>query len=336
MALIDLLIPGLLGPLPSGGVSAGDRAPALERLLARADRVPLDGTGTDGTLLVLAGLSSAEPPIGALGLLGEGGDPQHACWLRADPLHLRADLTRLLVFDTGAFPLLPAEARALVELFNAHFADRGLSLVAPHPERWYLRLEDCPRIRTQPLETALGRSPDELLPTGDDAGLWRALLNEVQMLFHSAAVNVEREARGLPSVNGVWLHGAGRLPVGAVPQADGFFGEHPLLAGLARLRGVPVQPLPPRATQLLGAPGHSLALWQGLLPAVLTGDLAGWIDGLGRLEAWLAGLADGLARARGIELRLCPGTGQAFMLDGRRLGRFWRRRRPFGWWLEHC
>jgi len=338
MALVDLLIPGLLGPLPAGEGPRADRAPCLEGLLGRADGVPLEGMGTDSTLLALVGMPperTGEAPLGALGLLGEGQDPQHACWLRADPLHLRADLTRLLVFDTGAFPLEPGEAAALVELFNAHFADRGLWLLAPHPGRWYLRLQDCPRIRTQPLEATAGCSPDELLPRGAEAGYWRALLNEVQMLFHSAPVNAEREARGLPSVNGLWLHGAGRLPLGSTPQADGFFGDYPLMAGLARLRGVPLRGLPSRAAQLLGEPGHSLALWPGLLAPVLAGDVSGWTCGLGRLEDWLTGLVDGLGRASGTQLRICPATGRAFLIDRRRLGRFWRRQRPFRWWLEH-
>ncbi len=339
MTVIDLLVPGLFGPLPAEPRAVVQRLPGLERLLARADAVPFGIEGTDAALLALAGLDfadSADCPIGALSLLGEGIDPGNGCWLRADPVHLRADLNRLLIFDLVACPPTGEQAAALVDLFNAHFADRGLRLMAPHPGRWYLGLDECPAVRTRSLETVVGRSPDEGMPSGDDAALWRALLNEAQMLFHAAPVNTERESCGLPSVNGIWVHGAGRLPAALSPRADAFFGDDPVLRGLARLAGAPACPVPVRAEELFGAGEHSLVLWAGLQGPVLSGDAQGWAKALGGLEAFLGRLDRGLVRAPGVQLRICPANGGLRLVDGRRARRFWRRRRTMDWWLKHC
>jgi glycosyltransferase involved in cell wall biosynthesis len=72
---------------------------------------------------------------------------------------------------------------------------------------------------------------------------WRKLQNEIQMLWHIDPVNEEREQRGMPSINSLWISGIGKLSDVQAPQAvqqsQQLYGPHPLLAGLAKLFNIP-------------------------------------------------------------------------------------------------
>jgi hypothetical protein len=74
---------------------------------------------------------------------------------------------------------------------------------------------------------------------------WRKLQNEIQMLWHIGPVNEEREQRGMPSINSLWISGIGKLNDVRVPEAlkqsRCLIGQHPMLAGLARLLGLPYE-----------------------------------------------------------------------------------------------
>jgi hypothetical protein len=72
---------------------------------------------------------------------------------------------------------------------------------------------------------------------------WRKLQNEIQMLWHIDPVNKEREQRGMPSINSLWISGIGKLSDVQAPQvvqqSQQLYGPHPLLAGLAKLFNIP-------------------------------------------------------------------------------------------------
>jgi hypothetical protein len=266
--------------------------------------------------------------VAALSILGEGGEPGTDCWLRATPVHLRADLRRLLVFDCGDFPPERAEADALVGLFNRHFAEAGLALEAPHPSRWYLRSAVCPDVRTRPLGEVLGRSPELGLPAGPDAARWRSLMNETQMLFHDAETNRAREARGVPTLNGLWLDGTGRLPVPPPRPLDAVQGGDPLLTGIARLCGAECGPLPDRPGRLPPDDARIMVLYDRLPGGAAAADPLRWAAALEGLERWMAPLVQVLRARPGARLRLYPLDGRVLETGRGALGRFWRRPRP--------
>jgi hypothetical protein len=74
------------------------------------------------------------------------------------------------------------------------------------------------------------------------AKLWRKLQNEIQMLWHIDPVNETREQSGLPSINSLWINGIGKLVDIQIPQllknVNQMYGDHPLLAGLAKYIGI--------------------------------------------------------------------------------------------------
>jgi len=211
--LIHLLVPGLLGPFPRfAEVGEVPRLPALETLLARGERGPGGASVAEVAFELFAVDADPAATAALCHAADSGGAEASRVLLHAHPVHLRPDHDRLLAFDFHDRPIRVEEAAAFVDAFNRHFAEDGLELLAPHPGRWYLAVERLPRVRLHPLSDILGRNIDLFLPEGEEARTWRALLNEVQMLFHGLPVNAEREARGLWPVNGLWFSGAGRLP----------------------------------------------------------------------------------------------------------------------------
>lgn len=147
-ATLDLLIPGLFGPVPIPPADVPP-TPALDRLLARAERVPAE-SGLEAALLGRFGVApGGDLPSAPFSRLADdpGADPT-GWWLHADPVHLRPDRDQLRLFDARHLAVTREEANALVALFNAHFAADGLRLEAPLPGRWYLQAEHPPEIRT--------------------------------------------------------------------------------------------------------------------------------------------------------------------------------------------
>ncbi len=334
---LTLFLPGLFGSEPGNRLlpsQAEVRAPSLELLLSRA--APVAGT-VAGRIPLLLSLfrvqpePQEDPPIAALTRLADSGETSDAFWLRADPVHLIADLDFLLLVHGAQLELPQQEARALAQEIGGAFAERGWRLEPLHPLRWYLRLPDEPRIRTRPVEDVAGKNVLPHLPVGPDAGEWRRWFNEVQMLLHASKVNRARERRGAPVINSLWFWGAGRLP--DPPQVDWahVYADDTLARGLARLAGVPCRPLPPTATDWLAqAPvsTHDLVAFPVREHPIHGEEPEQWAAHLQSLEQdWFAPLLDALRRQSVARLTLYALGGRAYRVDRRRLRQWWRRRR---------
>lgn len=347
---LDLLVPGLFGPVPVQPVEVPP-TPVLSRLLGRADRQP-GAVAADPcrTLFHLFGYAPAadwDCPSGPYCRLADDpGAPPAAYVLHADPVHLRPARDRLVLFAGPDVAPDRAEADALVALFNQHLGPDGLRLEAPTPERWYLLTEQPPDLVTQPLANVLGRPIAGQLPQGPEARRWARYLNEIQMLFHHSAVNQRREAAGIPTLNGLWLWGGGRclpVPAAPVPYAR-VFSPDPLALGLARTQGIPTAPLPEDLGALLAAGGAAasptsipvatgadLIHWSGLWEAVLAADGTAWVASLSALEQWLTEPA-GRVSAPGeaapllrLNVNLYSANGEHFRYRPHHRYRLWRK-----------
>lgn len=310
--VLHLVVPGLLGPLPERCMPAelpSPACPVLERWLARADQRAVPG---DADALLFE-LFDAEPPAHAdlptapLCYLADSGRPPPGMVYHADPVHLRPDQDRLLLFDLPPDSLDAAAAAAFVAAFNDHFAVDGWRLSAPTPARWYLHVAQPPQqLRTRPLGEVIGRNVDRFLPSGADAGTWRQRLTELQMLFHGLPINLEREARGLPPVNGLWPHGGGVLPP-PPRRALHLEGTVPPLA-----RGLAARAQPRPGARLRWLDRAQRAVWHA--------DIAAWQQAVSEVEQYLAG-------SRG-PVWLYPGDGHGYRYQAGHRWRLWRRCRP--------
>ncbi|HEX7965966.1 MAG TPA: hypothetical protein VF651_09630 [Gammaproteobacteria bacterium] len=286
------------------------RLPSLERMLARAAR--RETRHLHGCVAPLFGLAPAAVAEAPFARLADGGTADDSWWLRADPVHLAPDRDQLVLMPQSVLELAHAETQALAEAFNKVFADDGWHLEFPHPLRGYL---SCPKpldVFTHDPAPFMGGPVLAAMPTGPDAARLKLLMNELQMLFHTHAVNSAREEAGRPPINSLWFWGGGRLPPvsGVAPRQ--VVSDLPLVQGLALWAGR--EPLMPAGARITG----------DSLIALAAGDVAalerGWFAPL------LAAVKDGTLRHLDMHL---GGLGD-FTLDRGGARRFWRFGRPMG------
>ncbi len=103
---VSLVIPGLLGPKSSasdGGTSESPPTPTLEMLLARADRQQVERPSDFETMIFelfdIDVDAEQDLPVAPVTRALDLGVIDKGWWLRADPVHLRADRDRLILAD---------------------------------------------------------------------------------------------------------------------------------------------------------------------------------------------------------------------------------------------
>lgn len=170
------------------------------------------------------------------------------------PVHLHVGLDHLVLAAPSLDGITFEEAQALADAANALFADDGLRWQPLTPRRWLFQaindtgrasIEALAVLRCRSARLAAGRNIDAWQPEGPSARRWRALVNELQMLWFEHPVNQARAAQGRPALNSLWLEGRPGQPrhraFEAVVTAD------ESLAGLALAAGSEVSSLPPAA-----------------------------------------------------------------------------------------
>jgi hypothetical protein len=329
--VLELLVPGLLGPIPPlPGQSLS--TPTLDLLLARGRQSAAASTDLTTALLARFGADASAPY--SLAADDPGWDHAGYC-MHAAPVHLRPDRDLLRLFDARHLGISQEDADGLTAELNAHFAADGLRFTAPTPSRWYLFCGQPPAMQSQPLELVIGQHVDGLLPTGDDAARWAQLMNEAQMLLFQSPVNQQREASGRPPVNGLWTWGGGvwRALADAAPSARlpaHLQARLPLALGLAAAAGAPAEP--PDAPWKAHASSHLVVLEQ-FRDALLDRDDAAWSAAAEALDRWLAPAVDALRAGRLDEISIDACDGRRWSLYCPDLRRFGRRcwRRMWGW-----
>lgn len=332
---LELVVPALIpaqDPAQNSARNPGPAPmPALEMLLARGRR----SNGASGSLETwlcrafgLEGPSSI--PAGALTAYAYGVDPGADHWLRADPVHLRADRDKLLLIPNQAFSITAAETEGLAAAL-APLLEGKYKLHALRADQWCLRIEGGAQ------SGASERPPVDLAGANIDPHLppkrWHPLLTELQMALYDNAANTARERRGDPAINSLWLWGAGKLPAKASGPWNSVSASDPLALGLARLAGMRHR-----------APGAGAAEWLERAPEdgrhLLVFDELRGLQDLGEFEAlarrlraleenWFAPLLAALKSRRiGMLTVHVPEAGISVETARGDLGRFWRRPRP--------
>jgi len=191
-------------------------------------------------------------PIAAVLLLGQSGlavNPNEtiAC---LQPVHFHATRDHLVLMAQSQIDLTANESAKLLQAALPFIEeDFGSKILFQGQRDWFIPAGPFTSLATHSIDQAHGRNIDWWMPRDTNepgiAKLWRKLQNEIQMLWHIDPVNEEREQRGLPRINSLWISGIGKL---ADIQAPAFlsnvshiYGDHPLLTGLAKYLEVPQQ-----------------------------------------------------------------------------------------------
>ncbi|WP_313953917.1 hypothetical protein [Accumulibacter sp.] len=336
---LTLVVPELVWPEPDDHDTLATLAcPGLSTLIARSRLTRQPPQSFEATLGDAFGLAG-NVPWAPFRLLGESAAPAAAdgCWLCADPVHLRLHQERLILADGSSLEIALDEAQAIADELNRQFADIGSFHVAT-ADRWYLKLAADTNLGdfdVLPLSAIAGRRVGSQLPATPQARALRQLLNEVQMVLFGQPANERREQSGRPTINSLWLWGAGVLPVARAAAFAGVWSSDPLTRGLARACGIAVQEQPANAADLLAqaaAGSRQLLVLDALQGPVQYEDADAYRAALHTLEAsWFAPLQKALAGGKISGLRLIASTAYAALAwESGRAGQWqlWRRPQP--------
>lgn len=322
------LIAPHLNPLLEGGSSDGvAQWPNLARLAGRGSlakrTIDTKLNPLHGAVIESIGLRDASDhyPSAAVIRTGASGERATGFWLRAQPIHFAAGLDRLTTVVLRGDSRMSEPERALLEpILIEHLQSSGLQLHHASSDEWLLRSDVSLQLQTVVPEFAAVNPRAEILPRGRDAGALRRLMTEMQMLLHEHPVNMRRQARGLPVINAIWIHGEGMLGEGmlrdtapaSLPEA---WGEDLYLRGIYRLHGKPVKAVPMN-------PATVLSQLQGASVAVIE------VPDLDALESqWLAPLSRALRGGAIAKLTLMLDEWQV-TADRAAMFKLWRRERP--------
>lgn len=298
--------------------------PALSQLLGRGRRSRHEPVSKERWLAQRFGLDTL--PVAPLTLTTDLPSAPVGYWLRADPVHLRANRDELLLTDASLLDISSDEADALAKTINILIAEDGLTLWAPTPTRWYLQMPADPQLATTPLSEVVGRNIDRWLPQGPDALRWHRLLNEIQMLLYTHPVNDARFDTGKPQINSLWLWGGGATPLPVQPEApaDTVYSNDVLVQALVAAGKGRAEPVPDSGSALSA---NGMVLLDALAAAVRYGDAYAWREAWLQLERdWFAPVLANVQAGALTRLALSfPELGLAIEARQADRWRFWRR-----------
>jgi len=234
------LLPGELAVT----LTASLDTPNLKARLSRAALIeqPVSSQGTSAHLDWLANKLFGQPspvPTAPYAYAQLAGAAAPACVWHADPVHIEAARDHLIAQSLGADAPTAEESVLLLAAANELASDSNCRLVGVG-QHWFLLSEHEWQIDARPLAAVMEAAVE--MPSGRDAQMWNRLHNEIQMAWHVHAVNAEREATGVRTVNAIWLHGGGRwkpLPPIEFAQVHSDAPEWQGVAQAAGARGMP-------------------------------------------------------------------------------------------------
>jgi hypothetical protein len=288
----------------------GLRPPFLEKWLARSDVGRAEARSA--TQWLAAAFAIAGPaPVAAISLAAEG-EPAGGAWLRADPVHVRIDREKTSLHAADMLEIERAEADALLETLQRHFASDGFEFRAPAPDRWYVRVPPGEVPDTVPLHEALGRNVQKVMPNGKGRIKWPSALTEIQMLFATHEVNAARDSSGRPAINSIWLWGGGERPGTLAAPYAAVHADDAFARGLGTISGARVNNSPAslqRVTALSSA-DWVLAMSDAPQRAIQRGAADEWIAAVTRLDRdWFERLGETLATFGTVRIVLPSSTG---------------------------
>lgn len=296
--------------------------------LRRASTSDFPATLTEQAIATLCGIDARDSaPVASLTYLEDFGELPDGYCLRADPVHLRADTSGLILFDTASFELGDEESRALSGALANHLAEDGWELRQHHPHRWYLVGGAPQDLGTLALPAVRGTPVPAVPFSGADAAAWINRVNELQMLLHSHPVNRARAARAQVAVNSLWLWGGGKLQRHGSAACGRVLSDNPFARGSAHYCGLEALPRPTAAEQATLVDDGVLVVLEDCRDAAAYQDLPAWRAAVERLEHdWFQALLGSLKAGKLDALELYPVNGRAYRLTRRRLLAFWKGR----------
>lgn len=333
MPKVTLYIPDLFYPSLQSSQDNRESLDSMECLLARAHKLERGVSSYYQTLCHLLNFDSTEDqdiPVAAVSRLVDAEERPEGCWMRADPVHLRADRDALVLFPLPPGSLTQHDALALAAEVREVIQIQGWEVEVPISDRWYIRSAPEPDVRTTELDQVIGRDIQGYLPAGNRATEWHRLLTEIQMQLHASEVNRVREQKGLLTVNSLWFWGMGELPDVFDRSWSAIYAEDVFLTGLCQLTSTPCFAVPDNLNKIMSELNGD----DQVLVVMRARDLHTEHSPLSSLENnWFAPLRQQLS-AGNIEHLTILTEQLELTLSKFELRKFWRRRKPYTHYLS--
>ena len=291
------------------------RAPALERLLARADGPSSSSSWRTEAFRAIA-VDAADPPPIAVAQLRATGDTARGGWAAlATPVHLVAGLSSVHLPADGVLEIDAAEADTLVAEFNRSFGGGGSRLVRGVGSGLLCVFEARLAAQTTSPDEASGADVWAHQARGEGSAELRRLATEIEMWLFDHALNAARQARGLPVISALWFWGAGALDAPQPRVAGWTAGDDALFSALDSRTQYPA-----------GAGSGGSEPKSGVVVIAAWPGTAAWEESEQR---WLRPALADLEAGHLSRLDISAAT-RSYSLSARGLRRFWRRPQP--WW----
>jgi len=233
--------------------------------------------------------------------------------IRADPIHLRLDRQAAFLIDADFLAIQDQEAQVIINTLNEFYADDDFDFIAPHPQRWYIRLSQPIDLANPSVAQLRGENMAGFKSTGKDAKYWQQRQVEIQMLLHDHPVNQQREQQGQALINSLWLWGEGELASKPTTPWQQVYTDNSLVKSLAQHAQIDCQTCPSNAQALLAlADTHTSIL------CVLSHDFQ-QIDPKTAYQQWqqdwLAPLQQAITTRQVASVKLYSGEQPAYQLN---------------------
>jgi hypothetical protein len=137
---------------------------------------------------------------------------QNYYYFYADPVYLSLQRDTFFLEKKLTDDFTRDELLVLCEALNQTFKDETRAFVLNDDRQIFLELKKDPHIKTTSIENIKRQSIELFMPQGDQAMVWHAFMNEIQMFLFDHPIYQSRVSQGLLSPNCIWLSGGGQLP----------------------------------------------------------------------------------------------------------------------------
>jgi len=328
MKVLDLVVPGLLGPfsndLPTYFPDELNQTEfkALNTWLSRSS---VSEIKADGYYATLHSLISPQCDLSVCQLTAEFDQVTVASTeeylYRVDPVHFKAESDHAVLLGSQLLEIEMTEAQQLIEAFNAHFLEDNLTLSLGAADRWYLKTLKPLRLNFNSVDFSLGRDIKHFMPEGEDALWWRKILNEAQMLFFQHKVNEQRDENRQLGINGLWIWDESFSSSELSKEYNTVYSDDSFVCALANKSARKIKNTFDKEPQ-----ERSILVLNEVYEAVCYGDVDAWLKAL--REFCQNDLLDiqGLLKSNKISgVNIYPCDGRVFYIDRWQLLKLWKR-----------
>ncbi len=224
------------------------------------------------------------------------------------------------------------EQSRLIQLLNEHFSAQGLEFLLDGQGRGFIRVANAPEASFWAASRMNGQSVSAHIP---NAAYWRAILNEIQMLFYTHPINDLRESNNQMTINSLWIWTPDSTPIASEQGVTHVCGPESQLSWFAQATGVEflgecadfgqlcAQKLPETSGVYVEDPGAAEMLTQFNEAAAYA-----WV--LNWEKNWWAPAHQALKQGQLEEVELFWGPERSLSYQNNKAWRVWRRHPGWG------